>query len=313
MLTRMKAWWRDTRGISLPLALVVLALGTLLVGPLLWCVGTGISAIRAVETNLYRQYTSDAGAKYVLFALDSGSGIHFSDGHTYFHGLVTAGSLGSIGTHNDSDPSDAIPITTGATESPLRWDIAMFDDVLGNHDDESWVQPPKTSAFTTCTRTNRNINDEVPIEPGLHYVEGDINFNGGNQTVDGITIVATGRVNFDGGHRSFTPYVDGLDIMKASTSSQAVSFNGGHAAGGAIHAPNGGIMFNSGHNLSGAFVASRITLNGEHNHIDVAPVRVRDGPGGVYDIRTMADGSSTHIRASELTVLAWQLSGNGNG
>ncbi|MCD6302747.1 MAG: hypothetical protein J7M15_04390 [Anaerolineae bacterium] len=173
---------------------------------------------------------------------------------------------------------------------------------------------PQSEGLYHVHSSNWNINGSMPIEPGLHYVEGDINFNGGNQTVDGITIVATGRVNFNGGHRSFTPYVDGLGIMKTSTSSQAVSFNGGHAAGGAIHAPNGGTMFNSGHNLSGAFVASRITLNGEHNnHIDVAPVRVRDGPGGVYDIRTMADGSSMHIRASELTVLAWQLSGNGNG
>jgi len=392
MLTRMKAWWQDARGISLPLALVVLALGALLVGPLLWRVGTGYSATHAVETNLYRQYSSDAGAEYALlqlrtdqslreqlldsvgestslampyevngvvptvevvcvssepdggpgaswfeyalFALDAGTGIHFNGGHNHIYGpvhsngnfsingggnsfydQVTAFSLGGVGNGNSFAATPlGNPLETGQTlDSPFAWDIGMFDDPSGT----GAVQAQEEGLYHVHSG-NWNINGEAAIEPGLHYVDGNVNFNGGHQIVEGITIVATGRVSFNGGHRSFTPYIPGLGIMTTSSSNQAVNLNGGHASGGAVFAPNGGIAFNGGHNMSGAFVASRISFNGGHNRIDVEPVRVTGGACGVFDIRATADGMTTHVRASEcetgeLTVLAWQLAGNGDG
>lgn len=396
MHTPKQGWWRDPRGVSLPLALVVLALGALLVGPLLWRVGTGYAATHTVETNLYRQYSSDAGAEYALlrlrsdqalreqllsqmgevttltipyevngivptievvcvssepsggpggdwfeyalFALASDNGIHFNGGYNHiygdvhsngtfsingggnrFYGLVTSRVLGGIGGGNIFDPPENNPLETGETlESPFTWDIAMFDDEDGNHDDEYWKQLAEGQGAYHVHSGNWNINGEAYIEPGLHYVEGNVSFNGGHQTVEGITVVATGRISFNGGHRTFTPFVDGLAIMTTSSSSQAVSFNGGHSTGGAVYAPNGGITFNGGHNLAGAFVGSRISFNGGHNRIDVVPVRVAGGPCGVYDIRAAADGMTTHVRASEcetneLKVLAWQLAGNKDG
>jgi hypothetical protein len=398
MVTQMKAWWQDARGISMPLALVVLALGTLLVGPLLWRVGTGYSATQAVETNLYRQYSSDAGAEYALhqlrtdqslreqllglvgettsltmpdevngaaptievvcvssepdggpgaswfeyalFALEAGTGIHFNGGHNHIYGpvhsngnfsingggnsfydQVTAVSLGGIGNGNSfaDDTGQDNPLETGeALESPFVWDIAMFDNTPGNHEDETWVDRAISEGAYHVHSRNWSINGEAAIEPGLHYVDGNVSFNGGHQVVEGITVVATGRVSFNGGHRSFTPYVDGLGIMTTSSSNQAVNLNGGHGSGGAVYAPNGGIAFNGGHNLSGAFVASHISFNGGHNRIDAEPVRVTGGACGVFDIRATADGLTTHVRTSEcetgaLTVLAWQLAGNGDG
>jgi len=59
----------DQKGMALPLALVSLALGVLLLTPLLASVGTNLSASQAADTNMKKQYAADAGVEYAIWKL----------------------------------------------------------------------------------------------------------------------------------------------------------------------------------------------------------------------------------------------------
>lgn len=58
------------RGTSLPLALVVLAVGVLLVGPFLGYLATSYRSTLAVEETLYKEYANDAGVEYAMWKLE---------------------------------------------------------------------------------------------------------------------------------------------------------------------------------------------------------------------------------------------------
>jgi hypothetical protein len=57
------------RGESLPLALIALAIGTLLIAPLLARVSASLQVTTKVERTTHTQYASDAGVEYALWAL----------------------------------------------------------------------------------------------------------------------------------------------------------------------------------------------------------------------------------------------------
>ncbi len=61
--------WREERGESLPLALMALAVGAILLGPLLAHLAANLRTTTAVRANLSRQYASDAGIEFALWKL----------------------------------------------------------------------------------------------------------------------------------------------------------------------------------------------------------------------------------------------------
>lgn len=61
--------WQDERGESLPLALVALAVGAILIGPLMAHLAMGLTATATIRTNLSRQYSSHAGVEFALWKL----------------------------------------------------------------------------------------------------------------------------------------------------------------------------------------------------------------------------------------------------
>lgn len=61
----------DERAESLPLALIVLAVGSLLVAPLLARVSSGFAITCKVERTAHAQYTADAGIEYALWSLSN--------------------------------------------------------------------------------------------------------------------------------------------------------------------------------------------------------------------------------------------------
>lgn len=64
---RNAGFWQ--RGTSLPLALVVLAVGVLLISPFLAYLATSYRSTLAVEETLYREYANDAGVEYAMWKL----------------------------------------------------------------------------------------------------------------------------------------------------------------------------------------------------------------------------------------------------
>lgn len=61
--------WQDERGESLPLALVALAVGAILIGPLMAHLAMSLTATATIRTNLSRQYSSNAGVEFALWKL----------------------------------------------------------------------------------------------------------------------------------------------------------------------------------------------------------------------------------------------------
>ena len=60
---------QEERGESLPLALLALATGIILIGPLLAHLSTSLKTTAATQTTLQRQYSSDAGVEFALWKL----------------------------------------------------------------------------------------------------------------------------------------------------------------------------------------------------------------------------------------------------
>jgi len=58
-------------GVSLPLALIILALGVVLATPLLLAVSTNLQASQTVDQHLEEQYSSDAGVEYAIWKISN--------------------------------------------------------------------------------------------------------------------------------------------------------------------------------------------------------------------------------------------------
>jgi len=97
------------RGTALIMVLLVLALGSLLITPMLNYVSTGLTGVRVTEEFLLRQYAADAAVEYSLWQLN-----YNVDGLT--EGLDL------------ENPSDNTTITVNGIEVPIITEISMSPD-----------------------------------------------------------------------------------------------------------------------------------------------------------------------------------------
>lgn len=91
----------EERGDSLPLALIVLAVGSLLIAPLLAQVSSGFQTTTKVERTTHAQYAADAGVEFALWSL-----VHDADVRNAVLGAPgTVEELTLPGAVNDSTPT----------------------------------------------------------------------------------------------------------------------------------------------------------------------------------------------------------------
>lgn len=102
-----------------------------------------------------------------------------------------------------------------------------------------------------------------------YLVEGDVNISGSGHSLDGITIIAKGSIDFNGSGCAcdINPNEPGIFLISYESGSNqpSISFNGsGHSMTGIVFAPTGDIDFNGSGQMvyQGSLVGQAITVNG---------------------------------------------------
>jgi hypothetical protein len=175
----------DERGESLPLALIVLAVGSLLMAPLLAQVSSGFQITAKVEQTTRAQYTSDAGIEYALWLLANDAD---------FRGTV----LGSPGTAQDL----TLPETVNDGTPGVRV-VAV---------DTEEVEQPGSGAMLQYAIFGNNTSrtNTVVMSGSGHRVNGDVHSNnqiritGSGNCVSG-TVTYAGDISVVGSGNYFIP------------------------------------------------------------------------------------------------------------
>jgi len=387
--------FRDGKGNSLPMVLVALAVGTLLVSPLLAHVSTGQKTTEEMERTLRAQYASDAGAEYAIWKLANDDGwrqgltqgmpetltvpdsvlvngyepvvqavlvnvegegggggepeylqwVIWGNSETLTNPVLLSGSdhtingsvhsnhtIKAVGANHTFNgrveyvTSISVPASTsfnpGAPGNPIQVEVAGFPITWDIAD----FRPGGTFAETAAADgkyyqhgswTLDESGDTIP--EGLHYCTGDVSISvpglAGN-----VTIVADGgKIEISGSSIEFAPYVAGLMAFSTkSTTLDAINISGAGNMGGTCFAPNGRIALpGAGLNVTGAFIADRVELNGSGATISLAAIELPQGGDGggtgceVYDIQSTAGETVTTVRVrrceSGLEILSWYV------
>ncbi len=227
------------RGTSLPLALVVLAVGVLLVSPFLAYLATSYRSTLAVEKTLHKEYASDAGIEYAMWKLEDPA---FRQDLVANQG--TAQEITMTQSINDIIPaieavfidstaewnwsiwvSDTLSIEKNNTEicgdvrcSELideKGNTVFHGDVVTDDTDGDWpvswdiidFQPGGVEAEAAASASKYYthtapwvVEDVADLPPGLHYCPGDLEITANNQNWTGVTVVATGTIYVDHGN-----------------------------------------------------------------------------------------------------------------
>ena len=170
-MNRERTGLAEERGDSLPMALIVLAVGALLIAPLLARVSGGFRIAAKAEETIRAQYASDAGIEYALWSLS-----HDPD--------LRAAILGSLGTAQRLTPLE--PVNGHSAEV---WVVAVeaSEDAAG-----STAMLSYALFGNNASRTNT-----VVLSGSGHRVIGDVHSN--NQLrVTGSAHSVSGTVTYAG-------------------------------------------------------------------------------------------------------------------
>lgn len=212
-------------------------------------------------------------------AMDNNDRVIMGDVHTN-GGLRSNGNAGNItglttyvGSLNAWPPNQFVGgiEQTSAKPAPVSWDIADYAPggakaAAAGSDYHHWKNGMSSSVDN--------------IQPGLHYVQGNVNIwpgGSGNVHLDGVTIVATGTIQLSAANLRLSPY-EGEDIVVfANSGGTANCWNQGVNMSttnldfrGVIYAPNGkiGLYTNQTASLEGALVGYTIQATGNKLHIE---------------------------------------------
>lgn len=101
------------------------------------------------------------------------------------------------------------------------------------------------------------------LEPGLYLINGDVTFNSSGHVLDGVTLVATGKIRFNGAASLVTPAVHGVSLVSYSYDDRAIVFNGANQeSSGTVFAPNGGITYHGSNSYNSSLMGYQVTMRG---------------------------------------------------
>ena len=173
-------WRRDQRGEALPLALIALAVGAVLMSPLLARLTTGLRATTKVEQTAHDQYASDAGAEYALWTI----------GH---NASLRAALKDSPGT-----PAEiALPGTVNGTTASVRAVCASTKD---RDTDEFprlpwalWAQSSTRPSTIEIGGTGHRVNGAAHSNNQFNIAGNGISVHGRVEHVGGLSVVGPGN------------------------------------------------------------------------------------------------------------------------
>jgi hypothetical protein len=173
-------WSHDQRGEALPLALIALAVGALLMSPLLGHLSTGLKATARIEQTAHDQYASDAGAEYALWSL----------GHNVSLRMTLMDNVGA--------PIDIeTPGPVNGTAASVR---AVCTSVKERNIDEYpslpwalWAQSATRTSTIEFGGTGHRVNGAVHSNNQLNIAGSGISVYGRAEHAGGLSVVGPGN------------------------------------------------------------------------------------------------------------------------
>jgi len=180
-MRRTRPLWRDDqRGEALPLALIALAVGTLLMAPLLGHVSTGFRSTTKVEQTAHLQYASDAGAEYALWLLDH-------------QPALRATLMDSVGASVDivapGPVNGATPSVRAVCASVKERDLDEYPSLPW----ALWAQSATRTSTIELSGTGHRVNGAVHSNNQINIAGNGISVYGRVEHVGGISVVGPGN------------------------------------------------------------------------------------------------------------------------
>jgi len=238
--------WRGERGLALVMALVALALGLLVLPPMLSHVSTSLSASQSAEHNLQEQYSSDAGAEYGLWKLENDAG--FRDQ------LETAGPAGITITMPSQVNSLSPVVRVAKAAQELHY--AM------------WGNSTYCTTNVEWTGSGNVINGDMHTNTGLRLIGNGNTLNGAVEYVTDIQVSGSTIYNPPPPHNPVQTYVQPMPkewYMSDYDDPSAVGTPAYMAAqAGQYHYVDGDLQINSPEELLDGlyYVTGDIHING---------------------------------------------------
>jgi len=180
-MTRMHRGWRhDQRGEALPFALIALAVGTLLLSPLLARLSTGLSTTAKVEESAHDQYTSDAGIEYALWTISHDASLRSS----LMDSPGTPVDLATPGTVNDKEATVRAVCT--AVKERDTGEYPRMPWAL-------WAQSATRPSTIAIGGNGHRVNGDVHSNNTLNIAGNGISVHGRAEHVGGLSVVGPGN------------------------------------------------------------------------------------------------------------------------
>jgi hypothetical protein len=220
----------------------------------------------------------------VLGGLRSNGDVMVQGSNVTVDGIISYGGSSNV---SGRVASDGLGRDLSTTVSGLTWTVADFavTSPLGpgvtyhRHDGDWWV------------------GDSV--EPGIHYVDGDVQVSGSNVDLRGVTIVATGTVGVSGPGLELSPAAPDLPaVLSGASGCSRTGINLSASSvewSGVLAAPDARVRVNGSDLRGGTILASSVQLSGSRIEIgrtSLADTIVDSGDPIVYL-------TSEHIDAAE--------------
>jgi hypothetical protein len=209
--------------------------------------------------------------------MHSNNGIHVSGSDSTIDGGVTAvGGVLETGSGN-TNYVDGYQTGVAVREDPLGEFYALSEFAPGGR---LW----ENAAIKT------EINQGGTWMPsgvlnGLYYVHGDVHINSATVGPDGITIAATGQIQFSSG-ANLRYHVGGFLLVSGAETgcgNKAIRFSGSSIQWmGVVYAPHGAVdISGSDNNIIGAVIAQSVDFSGSENDIVYDPSLLDPIPASV--------------------------------
>jgi hypothetical protein len=223
------------------------------------------------------QGTSDWGVlitgsgAYIDGRIHANGKIKFTgSGHTVTKTIEYRGELRTTGSGINFQGGSAVgqiepyPINYQWTDFPYTYNIGAIS-VTG-----SGKSVPGGASRVHVTGDLKVTGSGHTFPPNTTYlVDGDVSISGSGHTLNNITIIAKGKIDFDGSGCAcdISPNEPGIFLIsyKTGTTQPVITFNGsGHRVTGIIFAPSGDIDFNGSGQMvyEGSLVGQSVTVNG---------------------------------------------------
>ncbi len=193
-------------GRTLALALIVLAVGCLLIPPFLAHISTNLLAIRATEEGLNEQYAADAGVEDALYRLANGEPV----GEPFNTPTLVNGMPVTVTVEDEGDYKKITSIAGGTT-------IVSYVQVAGGNSDDSSAFAAFGYAIGSLDGdidlggSSMVYSDNYPELDGSVYATGDVNLSGSAQVYGDAT--ATGTVDTSGSSHIHGERAEGADPL----------------------------------------------------------------------------------------------------